>query len=110
MPYDLTFRGTFFEVADFLAGIDDMVRTNPSGITVDGRLLTVSGFELQPDEDRGFPELSVNLNVTAYVAPADQGATGGATPATPAPGAATPAATPPAASSTTPAPTAAVTP
>lgn len=109
MPYEFTFRGTFFQVADFLESLDGMVKTGASGITVAGRLLTVDGFALRPDEDQGFPQLSVSLNVTTYVAPADQGLTGGATPATPAPGAATPATTPPA----TPAPatpTAAVTP
>jgi hypothetical protein len=86
-----------------------MVRTDPSGVGVDGRLLTVDSIDLHPDEaDTGTDELAVSLKVTAYVAPADQGATGGATPTTPAPGAATPAAVPPAA--TTPTPTAAVTP
>jgi hypothetical protein len=111
MPYELTFRGTFFEVADFIAALNGMVKTKTSGIAVDGRLLTVDGFELQPDEDKGFPELSVNLTVTSYVAPPDQGLAAGATPAAPVPGAATPAATPATpAAPTTPTPTAAVTP
>lgn len=109
MPYELTFRGTFFEIADFIAAIDDMVETGATGIAVDGRLLTIDGFELQPDEDKGFPELAVLMAVTSFVAPADQGLTGGATPAAPVPGAPTPAAAPPAASPT-PAPTAAVAP
>ena len=110
MAYDLTFRGTFFEVADFMAAINGMVKTGAAGITVDGRLITINSFELRPDEAKGFPELSVTLSATTYVAPADQGATGGATPATPDPSAATPAATPPAGTPATPAPTAAVTP
>ena len=108
MPYDLTFRGTFFEVADFVAALNGMVKTSARGIAVDGRLLTINGFELQPDEEKGFPELSVKLTVTTYVAPVDQGVAAGATPTAPAPGTATPASAPPAA--TTPVPSAAVTP
>jgi Tfp pilus assembly protein PilO len=95
MPYALSFRGSFFEIADFMAAIDKMVRTDAEGVQVDGRLLTVDGFDLHPDE-AGTGELSVTLNVTSYVAPADQGETAGATPTTPAPDAAAPAATPPA--------------
>jgi Tfp pilus assembly protein PilO len=104
MPYELTFRGDFFEVADFIAGIDSMVRTKSKGVGVDGRLLTVDGFTLAGDADKGFPELQVIMQVTSYVAPADQGLVGGATEATPAavPPAATttPAATTPTATAT----------
>jgi hypothetical protein len=82
MPYTLTFRGSFFDVADFLAAIDGMVKTGPDGVTVDGRLLTVDGFDLHPDED-GSDALFVTLTVTSYVAPADQGLAGAATPTAP---------------------------
>lgn len=102
MPYDLNFQGDFFEIADFMAELDSMVRTGVKGVGVDGRLLTVDGFVLSPDLARGFPHLDVNLRVTSFVAPADQGSTAGATPA--APGAAPLATTPPA---STPIPTAA---
>jgi Tfp pilus assembly protein PilO len=107
MPYDLTFSGTFFEIADFMAGLDDLVQVKGEDLGVDGRLITVDGFSLAPDGDVGFPTLTASLRVTTYVAPADQGITGGADPAAPAPAAATPAATTPA---TPTAPTASVTP
>jgi Tfp pilus assembly protein PilO len=93
MPYDLTFEGNFFEIADFMAGLDGLVRAERDGLGVDGRLITVDSFNLAPHPDVGFPTLTATLHVTTFVAPADQGATGGAEPAAPAP-AATPAAAP----------------
>ena len=47
MPYDLTFTGDFFDIADFMAGLDAMVKVDGKGIGVDGRLLTIDGFSLQ---------------------------------------------------------------
>ena len=44
MPYDLSFSGDFFHVADFISGIDAMVHTKGSYVAVDGRLLTLDGF------------------------------------------------------------------
>ena len=102
MPYDLTFTGTFFDIADFMAGVDKLVRVQGDGVGVDGRLLTVDGFTLVPDANAGFPTLVASLHVTAFVAPADQGAAAGADPAAPAP------TTPPPAAGTTPAATPAV--
>lgn len=95
LPYDMTFNGDFFEIADFMSELDSMVRVDGKGIGVDGRLLTVDGFALVPDPDRGLPHLNASLRVSSYVAPPDQGLTGGATPAapTPAPGATTTPAT-----------------
>ena len=103
MPYDLTFRGDFFEVADFIAGLDAMVQTKAKGIGVNGRLVTVDGFTLAGDEEKGFPNLQVTMQVTSYVAPADQGLVGGATEETP-------AAVPPVTPATSPTPTATATP
>jgi Tfp pilus assembly protein PilO len=80
MPYDLTFRGEFFAIADFMRELDSLVRVSADGLEVRGRLLTVDGFNLAADEVRGFPHLVANMHVTSFVTPADQGATGGATP------------------------------
>jgi Tfp pilus assembly protein PilO len=101
MPYDMSFRGDFFQFADFLSDLDSMVRTGSKGVGVNGRLLTVDGFVFGGDQKRGYPYLDTKLRVTSYVAPADQGLTGGATPEAPA---ATPAAAP--APAPAPAPTA----
>ena len=88
MPYELTFKGKYFDVANFLKGVDDLVHPRGTGmVAADGRLLTVDGFALAPDPDSSpsDPELEVTLSVTSYVTPADQGLTAGATPGGPAP-------------------------
>lgn len=93
MPYSLSFRGDFFHVADFIHGIDRLVHTTNSKVAVDGRLITLNGFALSADGDRGFPYLEANFKVTTYLIPPGQGLTAGATPAepVPAPSTATPA-------------------
>ena len=91
MPYDLTFSGGFFQIADFIAGLDGMVKVEDDGVGVNGRLLTIDGFSLSSSAE-GFPNLMANLHVTSFVTPADQGVTAGATPTSPA--ATTPTTTP----------------
>jgi Tfp pilus assembly protein PilO len=94
MPYKLSLRGSFFELADFLAGVDRFVHSRHGRDVVGGRLLTIDGFGLKGSQEEGFEVLSASLAVTSFLTPADQGLTAGATPAgpaVPAPGAATPA-------------------
>ena len=87
MPYDLTFEGTYFDVANFLKGVDDLVHLRGTGqVSADGRLLTVGGFALAPADSEPpgpNPKLQVTLAVTSYVTPSDQGATAGASPSGP---------------------------
>lgn len=83
MPYSLTFDGNFFQVADFIKGLDSMVETQNEGVTVDGRLLTVNGFSLQPAPNAGFPSLEATFSVTTYLTPPGEGLTGGASPESP---------------------------
>jgi hypothetical protein len=91
MPYTLNFTGDFFHVADFIHGLDNLVKTTNAKVSVDGRLLTVNSFSLAPSEE-GFPKLAATFSVTTYLTPPEQGLTGGATPSGPAPTAtATPA-------------------
>jgi Tfp pilus assembly protein PilO len=97
MPYDLTFRGSYFDVANFLKGVDDLVHLRDSGqVAADGRLLTVDGFSLKPAENSNpsSPTLDVTLTVTSYLTPSDQGLTAGATPSGPAPSVSQPQAQP----------------
>ncbi|HXV51724.1 MAG TPA: type 4a pilus biogenesis protein PilO [Solirubrobacterales bacterium] len=101
MPYELTFDGGFFEIADFFGEVDGMVESVGEKTIADGRLLTIDGFNFVPGPD-GLPELTATVTATSYLTPIDQGLTAGATPAGPAPDVATPAATPPADGSTTP--------
>jgi Tfp pilus assembly protein PilO len=93
MPYTLTFDGSFFQVADFIKGIDSLVKTANSRVAVDGRLVTIDGFSLTSDPSKGFPALQATFAVTTYLTPPTQGVTAGATPTSPAPATATPAAT-----------------
>jgi Tfp pilus assembly protein PilO len=93
MPYTLTFDGQFFQMADFIKGLDSLVETQNAKVSVDGRLITINGFSLAPDPNIGFPSLEATFSVTTYLTPPEQGVTSGATPAAPAPAAATPAAT-----------------
>jgi Tfp pilus assembly protein PilO len=82
MPYDLLFTGNFFHVADFIKGIDSLVRTHGSRVVVDGRLITVNGFSLS-ESHSGFPNLEAHFSVTTYVAPPGQGLTAAADASTP---------------------------
>jgi Tfp pilus assembly protein PilO len=85
MPYTLSFSGNFFQIADFIEGIDSLVHTGSSKVAVDGRLVTLDGFALTGAAEDGFPQLSASFAVTTYLTPPGQGLTAGATPITPAP-------------------------
>jgi hypothetical protein len=89
MDYDLTFTGEFFPIADFMKRVDSMIHTRGGTVDVQGRLLTVNGFTLQPSDQTNSlanPLLTAQVNVTTYLTPPDQGLTAGASPTSPAPG------------------------
>jgi Tfp pilus assembly protein PilO len=92
MPYSLTFKGSFFRIADFIHGLDGLVKTQTESVAVDGRLLTIDGFSLAADPEKGFPALEANFGVTTYVTPPEQNVTGGASPESPVGATALPAA------------------
>jgi hypothetical protein len=91
MAYEVNLEGDFFEIADFLEGLDALVKTGEANVTVDGRLLTINSFTLEGDQELGFPALEGTRSLTSYLTPPDQGITGGATPSAPATASATPA-------------------
>ncbi|HEY5815818.1 MAG TPA: hypothetical protein VIS95_05700 [Solirubrobacterales bacterium] len=93
MPYAVTFDGEFFQIADFIKGVDSLVATDEEGVVVDGRLVTIDGFALEADPDRGFPALKANFALTTYLTPPGEGVTGGASPGAPGTTTLTPAAT-----------------
>jgi len=93
MPYSLKFIGRFSHVADFIQGLDSMVKTANSKVRVDGRLITVNGFSLSSTQALPFPFVQADFSVTTYLTPPGQGATAGATPEAPSPATATPAST-----------------
>jgi Tfp pilus assembly protein PilO len=85
MPYTVTFKGSFFHVADFIHGLDSLVKTKNEEVDVTGRLITINGFTLTEDSNRGFPHLEATFTVTTFLVPPEQGITGGATPSSPEP-------------------------
>jgi Tfp pilus assembly protein PilO len=106
MPFTFVFKGSYFGLAHLLGQIDGFARITstsghastasdassptPTGVEVDGRLLTIQGVNLTIEgqaatSDRASgSELSATITATAYVLPASQGLTGGATPSGPA--------------------------
>jgi Tfp pilus assembly protein PilO len=83
MPYELKFKGDFFQLADFLKGLDSLVKTENERVAVSGRLMTVDSFSLSPDQIIGFPMLEASIAITTYLTPPGEGVTGGASPEAP---------------------------
>lgn len=88
MPYTLEFKGNFFQLADFIHGLDSLVETKNAEVDVTGRLVTINSFNLTGDSNVGFPQLEASFSVTTYLVPPALGVTGGATPTSPEPSAA----------------------
>jgi hypothetical protein len=107
VPLEFTFRGGFFDLADFFHRLKRFVRVMDGRVSVRGRLMTVTGFELKAQD---FPSIEAKVNAVVYLTPKEQGATAGATPSGPAPAAAaqqaapdsSPSPSPPAATATAP--------
>jgi Tfp pilus assembly protein PilO len=87
LPYTLKFKGGFFDIANFIGGVDDLVQPTNSGLrlTPDGRLFTIDGFALNGGHPGSSPVLKASFAVTTYATPADQGLTLGASPSAPSP-------------------------
>jgi hypothetical protein len=93
VPLEFKFVGSFVDLADFFHRMKRFVWVANGGrVAVHGRLLTVDGFDLKASS---FPQLEADVFATVYLAPKDEGATGGATSSGPA---ATPASAKPAGS------------
>ena len=91
MPFTFVFNGTFESLSGLFHQLDGFaLRTTSGGLRVGGRLLTVQSIKLAPATSSGSgsgkpsEQLSGTITATAYVLPAGQGLTGGATSAGPA--------------------------
>jgi hypothetical protein len=105
MPFTFVFNGSFFDLDHLFGQLNQFTeRTTAGQLRISGRLLTIQGVTLGPLSANGAEattdKLTGTITATAYVLPASQGLTAGATPAGPA-GAGSPAASP--SSPTTPA-------
>lgn len=98
MPFTFIFKGGFAGLAHLLGQVEGFaLRTNAGGLTVSGRLLTIQGVTITPENGGAAGNkaagssagatsagaLTATVTATAYVLPATQGLTGGATPAGP---------------------------
>lgn len=92
MPYEVTFNGNFFKIANFIKGIDSLVDTKKTQVTVNGRLVTIDGFSLEASPEKGFPALQASFALTTYLTPPGEEPASGAVPSGPETGEATPAA------------------
>jgi Tfp pilus assembly protein PilO len=85
LPYDLQFNGQFFDIADFIEGLNSLVETKDGVVVSKGRLITIDGFNMAPNGEEGSApgELATTFDVSTYVIPPGQGLTAGATAAGP---------------------------
>jgi Tfp pilus assembly protein PilO len=83
IPLDFTFRGTYFELADFLHRMKRFVRVANQDIVVRGRLITIDSLQWK-SEAASFPALTAEVHATVYLAPKAEGVSAGATPQGPA--------------------------
>lgn len=95
---DFSFRGTFFDLADFFHRMKRFVKVVNDDIVVRGRLMTIDGFKWKA-EPEAWPYLTADVHATIYLAPKAEGVSAGATPQGPG---ATPPATPAAGSAPAP--------
>src|SRR4029077_16432883 len=61
-PYSVHLTGTYFDVANFIGGVDGLVKPVADGtqLSPDGRLLTVNGFSLQVSGAGSSPQLKAS--------------------------------------------------
>ena len=82
MPFTFQFEGSFFHLGGFFSKLERYVVVNPSGVDVTGRLLQIDGISLNAAAS-GFPHMTASVAATAYLLPATQGLTNGASPGSP---------------------------
>ncbi|HWW91285.1 MAG TPA: hypothetical protein VNY35_10965 [Solirubrobacteraceae bacterium] len=89
MPFTFVFNGNFFNLEHLFQQLNRFTqRTTTGSLQISGRLLTVQSVKLAPLTSSGAEAskgvLSGTITATAYVLPASQGLTAGASPAGPA--------------------------
>lgn len=82
MPFSFEFQGSFFDMSSFLRQLDGFATVRRDTLRVKGRLLTINGIAITAGS-QGFPKVKASINATAFLLPADQGLTNGATASAP---------------------------
>jgi Tfp pilus assembly protein PilO len=91
MPFTFVFNGGFSDLYHLFLQLNKAtVRTTSGGLQVSGRLLTLQAVKLEPSVEAagaasGKQKLTGTITATAYVLPAAQGLTAGATASSPTP-------------------------
>jgi Tfp pilus assembly protein PilO len=92
MPFTFVFNGTYADLYHLFQQLNNYTVQTSSGVQVSGRLLTIQSVKLAPiagaptqgsGKGASREELSGTITATAYVLPAGQGLTGGATATSP---------------------------
>jgi hypothetical protein len=85
MPFTFVFSGNFFALERLFARLTSFTgHQGANGLRVSGRLLTLQSVKLAPEPTSGnTTKLAGTVTATAYVLPAGQGLTGGASPTSP---------------------------
>jgi len=88
MPFTFVFSGSFFDLYKLFQQVNRFtLRTSSGSVEVSGRLLTIQGVQLAPTTASGAEKssgrLTGTITATAYVLPASQAVTGGATATSP---------------------------
>jgi Tfp pilus assembly protein PilO len=89
MPFTFVFNGGFFDLEHLFQQLNRFTQRTASGsLQISGRLLTVQSVKLAPLQNAGAAAgpsgvLSGTITATAYVLPASQGLTAGASPTAP---------------------------
>jgi len=83
MPFAFTFTGDFFRMSDFVGRLERFLVVKNRRMLVSGRFMAIDGIALTAAPE-GFPRIQANVTATAYLLPASQGLTDGATAAAPA--------------------------
>lgn len=107
MPFTFVFNGSYQDLYHLFQQLNRFTtRTTAGGLQVSGRLLTIQSTKLSPSSTggvagaaKGKEKLTGTITATAYVLPAGQSLTGGATAASPTGAGVTPAASTTAATS-----------
>jgi hypothetical protein len=83
MPFTFTFTGDFFRLSDFVGRLERFLVVGNRRVLVSGRFMTIDAIDLSAGP-RGFPQIQANVAATAYLLPASEGLTNGASAAAPA--------------------------
>jgi Type II secretion system (T2SS), protein M len=84
MPFSFSFKGDFFRLSGFIGRLERFLVVREQSLAVGGRFMAIDGIGLNAAPE-GFPRIQASVAATAYLLPASQGLTDGATAGGPTP-------------------------